>query len=154
MPILNYTTEVRVEQSIMEIEHILAKYGATSILKDFDENGACNAITFKIMTAKGELPFKLPMKVREMQQIINDLVNDKKLPKKFYNDKEKAMKVGWRILRSWLEAQMALLELQFVKIEEVLLPYMYSAKDKKTFFELIEERNFNIGLLEKKGENE
>lgn len=147
MAIVNYTTEIEVSKTVGEIEAILVKYGATAILKEYDTTQQINAVNFKIITERGELPFKLPIKVREMQQIINNLVAEKKLPKKFFNDKEKAMKVGWRVIRMWIEAQMGLLEMHQTKVEEVFLPYMYSARTDQTLFQMLEKDNFKLLAL-------
>ena len=50
--ILNYTTQVKVEKTISEIEKILADHGANKILKEY-EDGDIVAISFMIKTEKG-----------------------------------------------------------------------------------------------------
>jgi len=36
---------------------------------------------------------------------------------------DQSRRVGWRIIRQWLEAQLAIVETQMVTIEQVFLPY-------------------------------
>ena len=63
MALLNYTTQIPVEKTIAEIEKMLAEGGANKILKEYDNDGHIESIAFKLLTSKGELPFKLPMNV-------------------------------------------------------------------------------------------
>ena len=158
MAILNYTTQIPVEKTISEIEKMLSESGATKILKEFDGDNNIFSISFMLITDKGELPFKLPMNVKAVMQVINNQTKDFKktkygktriIPKKFQNDYDQARRVGWRIIKDWLEAQLALFFLQMVKIEEIFLPYMYNANLGKTMFELLEERNFDFQLENK-----
>lgn len=39
-------------------------------------------------------------------------------------DYEQAERVAWRIIKDWVEAQMAILESQMVQMDEIFLPYM------------------------------
>lgn len=59
--------------------------------------------------------------------------------------KEQAERVAWRILKDWIEAQMALLDIQMVKFEEIFLPYIQINKDE-TIYQRLEKEQF---LLEK-----
>jgi len=59
MGILNYTTEIAVETTILDIEKILAKGGADKILKEYDGAGNILAVSFMVKTEQGNLPFKI-----------------------------------------------------------------------------------------------
>jgi hypothetical protein len=50
--LLNYTTEIPVEKTIGQIQQVLVKAHATSILTEYD-NGAIKAIMFKIRGKNG-----------------------------------------------------------------------------------------------------
>ena len=54
---------------------------------------------------------------------------------------EQAYRVAWRNILDWVEAQMALLEIEMAKIEEIFLPYMVNSIGE-TFFERMEQRGF------------
>ena len=54
---------------------------------------------------------------------------------------EQAYRVAWRNILDWVEAQMALLEIEMAKIEEIFLPYMVNSTGE-TFFERMEQRGF------------
>ena len=108
------------------------------------------------MTDRREMPIRLPIKVSKILDIFKLQVSNNKLPNKFWGTdwaKEQATRVGWRIIKDWLDAQLTLLNIEMVKVEEIFLPYMYHDKLGKTVFELLEERNFNLDLLESKKED-
>lgn len=151
MPLLNYTTKISVEKTIAEIEKLLAQSSAQKIMKEYDVDGNVESISFVINTEQGMIPFKLPMNAEPVMQTINAQTGEYKrsgnrqrrvVPSSMYNDMDQARRVGWRIIKDWLEAQLALYFLQMVKIEEIFLPYMYSNKHNKTMFQLMQEKNF------------
>ena len=151
MGLLNYTTQISPEKTIAEIEKILADHGALKILKDY-EAGKVVAISFMVETEKGMLPFKLPMNEDAVMQVINNQTKEYSkgrlvVPKKFYGDRDQARRVGWRIMKDWIEAQMAILELQMVKIDQVFLPYMQDNQGK-TVYDKFVESNYKGYVLE------
>ncbi len=157
MAILNYTTKIPIETTITEIEKLLSDSGANKILKEYDNDGKINTISFIINTEKGNLTFKLPMNVKAIMQVINNQTGEYRkqksrsggygqqvrvVPQSMFNDYDQARRVGWRIIKDWLEAQLALLFLQMVRLEEIFLPYMYNEKQDKTMFQMLEEKGF------------
>jgi len=154
MAILNYTTKISVETTIAEIEKMLSQSGAEKILKDYDGNGNVDAVSFIIQTEKGKLSFRLPMNNEAVLQTLKNQSGEykntgyqkvRKVPRSMVN-KEQAGRVGWRIIKDWLEAQLALFFLQMVKIEEIFLPYMYNERTGQTMFQMLEKKNFNFQL--------
>jgi hypothetical protein len=49
---------------------------------------------------------------------------------------EHAINVAWRVIKDWVEAQLALIEANQVKIEQVFLPYAITAQGN-TLYEQI-----------------
>ena len=150
--IKNFSTSISVEKTISEIERMLAKYGATKIMKEFDDEGNPKVLAFMIASSKGELPIKLPIQVHKIMEIFKIQVNQGKLPRKYLRDKEQAYKVGWRIVKDWLDAQLTLLSINVVKIEEIFLPYIYDFNSGKTMFQAMEQKGFQVPELEDKKE--
>ena len=157
MAILNYTTKIPVETTIAEIEKMLSGSGAQKILKEYDNDSNIESISFVLNTSKGNLPFKLPMNIDGVMQTINNQIGEYRrqkpksggygkqvriVPTSMRDDLDQARRVGWRIIKDWLEAQLALFFLQMVKIEEIFLHYMYNDKTEKTMFQMLEEKNF------------
>ena len=54
---------------------------------------------------------------------------------------DQARKVAWRILKDWVDVQLALLDMKMVSFEEIFLSYIQT-QDGKTIYEKLEERQF------------
>lgn len=148
--IKNFSTSIPVEKTVMEIERLLGKFGASKVMKEFDNEGNPEILTFIILTEKGEIPIRLPLNYPKILEVFKRQVDEKKLPKNYRGNKEQAHKVGWRIIKDWLEAQLTLISLEQVKIEEIFLPYIYDFNSGKTMFQRIEESGFQVPQLENK----
>lgn len=130
MALLNYTTQISVEKTIGEIQQCLVAHGAKAILTEYDDNGYITALNFKITLEKRDIGFKLPTDWRPVLKILE---NDTKVPQRLCNQ-EQALRVGWRIIKVWVEAQMAIVETRMVKLEQVFFPYAVT-KTGKTVYE-------------------
>lgn len=150
MALKNYTTSISVEKTIGEIEIILSKHGASHIFKMYDK-GIPKALAFKMMVKEQEIAFKLPMEEEKILIVFKNAVHRGELQKRYFNDIEQARKTGWRIIKDWVDSQMALLEINLVKFEEIFLPYMYDVNTDETLFQKLEKKNFNL-MLENKSE--
>jgi hypothetical protein len=161
MGILTYTTQIPVEKTLGEIEKILAQYGAQKVLKEYDGAGNVSSLSFMVDTEKGSIPIKLPANVMAVMQTINNQTKEstkdrcgrsrRVIPKRYFNDMDQARRVAWRIIKDWLEAQMALIFLQMVKVEQVFLPYVMGI-DGRTIYEHIEATGFKGYALEDKSD--
>lgn len=138
MPLLNYTTRVSVDRSVGEIMKMLQKFGAHRIMVENDDTGTIIGMSFEIDVEGKKVGYKLPVKWEEVLHII---MGDTRVPRSKKND-EHAKCVAWRILKDWVEAQLAILETNMVKLDQVFLPYALS-KSGKTIYEHVK----SIGLL-------
>jgi len=148
MALKNYTTSISVEKTMMEIEQILANHGATHIFKMYNEQKNPCALAFKCIVNENSISFKLPM---EEEKIFEVFKKSKQVPKNKRN-LEQARRTGWRIIKDWVDSQIALIEINVVKFEQVFLPYMFDEKTNKTLFQKFEERSFNLQLENKEVE--
>lgn len=142
MPILNYTTEIAAGKTVGEIQALLVKAGARSILADYDEEGLPVRISFLIKTQWGERGFALPANSEAVFAVLVRQANSGKVAKR-YATQEQAARVGWRIVKDWTEAQLALIETEMVTLSQVMLPYMVVEKDK-TLYELMAQNNLML----------
>ncbi len=155
MSLKNYTTSVSTEKTVSEIEKILSMHGATAIMKQYDGVGNITELNFMITTEFGRMPFKLPM---DAQKVLQILKNEKRagkalgLSKADSQDINRARMVGWRIIKDWIDSQLALVEVNLVKVEQVFLPYAYDPIKNITLYESIRERKF-AGMLMEPQEN-
>jgi hypothetical protein len=146
--LLNYTTEIAAEKTVAEIQKKLAQAGATQVLHGFDAHGNLNELSFRIRTQFGELSFLLPANIEAVEAILKRQFRSGRSK---FTSREHATKVAWRILRSWIEAQLALLQTGQVTIEQLFLPYAQNSNGQ-TVYEALCERRF-AGLLLDKNEN-
>lgn len=131
MTLLNYTTKVPASRTIGEIERIIVRAGARQVLTDYGPSGAPVGVAFSIDTPHGIRRYHLPVDVAAVQQVMR---NDREIPPR-YRTPEQAERVGWRILKDWIEAQLAIVATQMVSFDQVMLPYM-SAGEGVTVYDL------------------
>lgn len=142
--IKNYTTTIAPSKSIGEIHHILAEHGAVSISTDYENRQPCG-LTFIVPTSAGMRGFLLPARVNAIKTILEKQFG--KLSVRATD--EQAAKVAWRILRDWVDAQMAILEAGMASMTEIMFAYMLDDDGQQTVFQAF-ERNEQTKLLEAK----
>lgn len=142
MPLLNYTTKIEASKTVGEIQKILAKHGAKSILIDFDDNGLIEALAFRVITSHGEVGIRLPVDPEAVLKVLTRQNQLGKVPRSFVN-RPQAVRVAWRIVKDWVEAQMAILETEMVKMEQIFLPYVIT-KDNRTLYEVMVKSQFQL----------
>lgn len=144
MAILNYTTTVDAFKTVSEIEYILMKHKAKSIMKNY-EGETITGLSFLIDTGRQQVPVRLPVKIDECLEVLKQ---EKRKKSNVKATREQAERVAWRILKDWIEAQMALLDIEMVRFEEIFLPYI-EIDNGQTVFQRLEEQQF---LLEERDE--
>jgi tRNA nucleotidyltransferase/poly(A) polymerase len=137
--IKNYTTDIPVERTVAEIQKILAENGARGIALEYDQDGTIKDIFFKITLHGKELAFRLPAKP---DHVYTAVFADMQYQERLRQERlKKAEAIAWRICKTWLEAQITLINLEQAKLEEVFLPYLVMPSNK-TLFETMEQRGF------------
>ncbi len=139
MAILNYTTTIDSFKTVSEIEYILMKHNAKSIMKNY-EGETITGLSFLIDTGVQQIPIRLPVRVDECLKVLKKEKRENP-QKKIKDTREQAERVAWRILKDWVEAQMALLDIQMVRFEEIFLPYIQT-NNGQTVYEKLAERQF------------
>lgn len=137
MAILNYTTQISAEKTVSEIQSMLAKAKAQAIMTEYDE-GVLSALSFRILTVAGVMTFRLPANIQKIYQVI---ARDKRITPKL-RTREQAARVAWRIVKDWLEAQLAIVTAEMVDLEQVFLPYA-QGPDGVTLYESLKDRRFS-----------
>ena len=128
MPILNYTTTVNAQKTVGEITGILVGHGAKSILMNYDDDGNIESLSFQITTPNGEIGIRLPVNPDAMLRVLEE----QGVPRRYLN-KTHAIRVAWRIIKTWVSAQMAILETEMVRMEEVFLPYIMDSDGRSLY---------------------
>lgn len=140
MALLNYTTSIAVTKTIGEVQGLLVQAGARSIGTTYDKIGRSTGISFAVQTGYGVRSFSLPVNARRVEAVLS---RQKVAPK--FKTPEQAERVAWRIVKDWLEAQLAIIETDMVTLDQVMLPYMQEDASGRTIYELYQERQLAIG---------
>ena len=136
--ILNYTSDVPVSRTVNEIQNELIKARANSVRMDY-KDGEITAVYFQIEVEGKNLPFRLPVKSEEAYKIM--YAGRPQEWKYGESRKEQAKRTAWRIVLTWLKAQIALIELEQAKPEEIFLPYLIVGQNT-TLFETMKQNQF------------
>lgn len=136
MTLLNYTTKVDVYTTLGAIQGQLVKHGAKKIMQDYDEQGRITSLSFIIDTPHGLRAINLPANTEAVMAVLKK--------QKVKCDREQAERVAWRIVKDWVEAQMAILESEMVQMDEIFLPYMVD-NSGQTFFQAYRNNQLMLG---------
>lgn len=139
MAIKNYTSKKSATATAAEIEELLIKHGAKMIQKEIT-NGNISAFRFVVDTAVGLVPIQLPVNVEAVYKILQ---KDHKTNRAVKVTMAQAERTAWRCLYDWTAAQMALIEIGMVKLEQVFLPYVFY-KDGRTLYEAAAAKGFYL----------
>jgi hypothetical protein len=119
MPILNFSTKIDAWKTVNEIQQILAKHSITHFsIKN--EGSFPVGLSFTIDYNGTPLNFLLPS---NYQGVLQCLKKDRKVPNSSKNE-EQALRTSWRIVKDWVEAQLAMVQANLAPIQEVFMPYL------------------------------
>lgn len=138
MAIKNYTTSIDFEKTIGEITKCLREHGAEKIITDYGDQVPIG-ITFCLTINGTMLAFSLPS---NYNGVLKSMQNSRKVPRSLCN-KQQALRVSWRIVKDWIEAQMAIVESEMVEMAEVFLPYAVT-KNGTTFYKEIQNNGMKL----------
>lgn len=140
MPILNYTTSIDAETSVAKIQKMLAMAGASEVMQQYDGNSVLIGLAFRMRTAQGVISFRLPANIEGVHAV---LLRDKRVKEKKHKTREHAARVAWRILKDWIEAQIAIIESEMATAAQVFLPYA-TTDNGQTVYERFEGGNMKM----------
>lgn len=132
MPILNYTTTIDPAKTVLQIHDILVKGGAASVRVDY-EGGEPVALMFLIRIGNENIPFRLPSNWEGVWSIIK---TDWDIPKRFRTP-DQAKRIAWRVLKDWVEAQLAYIASGQASIAQLFLPHAVGRSGRTLFEEVV-----------------
>jgi hypothetical protein len=143
--IMNYSTRISPAQTVAEITALLVRKGAKSITQDYGERGGIKAVSFVLAVGGLGTRFLLPANPSGVARVMlrdKPWRNSRNGSKGTYEQKvmEKAEWISWRILKDWVEAQIAMIESEQVEVAQVFMPYAI-AQNGQTMYELFVESN-------------
>lgn len=120
MAILNYSTSIEAEQTIGEIQRMLSRYNVAAMMTEYDGHQV-SAVSFKLNINGEPMSFKLPCNWRSVATILKE--QQRQRNKHGDGVDAQAVRVAWRVMKDWIEAQLALVEINMVTIPQVFLPW-------------------------------
>ena len=132
------TTKVKPEKTAMEIQALLGNARVSAIQTDY-EDGEIVALSFEIVVNNERIPFRLPVRSDWLFQYFQ---NKRTWPRDFKEaDLAKAKRVAWRQIYRWIQAQLALVDVGMVTVQEVFLPHMQTGINE-TLYQRLEAGGF------------
>lgn len=125
------------------IQTALASHGAKSINLEYDQ-GQAVALAFVLEIGGDRHAFRMPARI---PNVLIKLYGNRRVYTE--TQRKQAYVTAWANIRDWLTAQLALIDIGLVKMEEVFLPYMMISENS-TVFDMYEQQQF----LLKSGEKE
>lgn len=141
MPLLNYTTEVPASRTVSQVNELLVKAGAREILATYSDDGRPVGVAFALPTSFGVRRFVLPVNVLAVEQVMRR--HGSGVPPRYQNHAQ-AERVAWRILKDWLEAQLAIIATEQVAADQVLLPYLVVDDGGRTLYAAYREQQLAL----------
>ena len=146
MAIKNYTSDKSIDKIFAELQQTLGRHGAKHISFEYGDDEKVHGVAFTIKVNDRFISIKLPARVEKAQAVLKKQYENGEIKShigtKVYSY-EQAYRVAWRNILDWVQAQMALIEIEMAKIEEVFLPYMVT-RTGETFFEASQRKNFQL----------
>lgn len=136
MPILNYTTTIDARKTALEVLGILADAGVRSVNLEYGPDRSPAAITFQVEVHGQFMSFRLPSRWEGVHKLLKE---DPRAERR-YRTEEQAKRVAWRIVKDWVEAQVAIIQAGAAELAEVFLPYAVNPRTGQTMFEEFDGR--------------
>lgn len=141
---LNYTTSIDADKSAMECIAILTKHGASKIGISVGEDRQPDGLDFVIRTPFGLRGYSLPVNIPGTEKALMAAWRARKIEPRF-KEPAQARRVAWRVLKDWLEAQLALIEAGAVDLPQVMLPYLRVDDEHTLYSAWIENETRALG---------
>lgn len=125
------TTTIAATKTIAEIQNWLMDIHSIKAFQAKVEDGQVVAVAF-IMEVCGErVPFQLPAKTEAvfeyLQRKRSSRMRSKPLAVK--KDREQALKVAWRQVLRWVQAQVSMISIGQIEAAEAFMPYAMISED-------------------------
>jgi hypothetical protein len=143
--IKNYTSNSK--QTFDIIQKALATHGAKQVFFDYNDQGQVKALAFSLQIKDKFYAFRLPARAEKVERFFQ---------RKDYwgqplaltdEQKAQAYRTAWANIRDWLTAQLALIETEQVRMEEVFLPYMMTGKETTVFEDFQNDKLLPTGKI-------
>lgn len=118
---------------------MLAEHGARAVMTEYDDAGVVSAVSFRLDYKGQGVFFRLPSNVDPVYVILQN-----KADRASHRTRDHAAAVAWRVIRQWIEAQLAIVQAEQVEMVEVFLPFAQNPQTGETVFEQLARNKFAL----------
>jgi hypothetical protein len=146
---LNYTTKIAARQTTGECLNLLVDAGADAVAVQYRDKQPVG-LSFQLETAGGSRHFSLPVNIDAMQAVLRKAdftaLHTTSARLNQLRSREHASDVAWRVVRDWLEAQLALIAAEMATIDQVMLPYLAVDEGETLYDRFISSQGLRAAL--------
>ncbi|MBA7633064.1 hypothetical protein ES703_40621 [subsurface metagenome] len=110
---------------------------------DYADDHSVEALSFRVLTPQGDIAIRLPIDPEAVLKVLTQQNRLGRVPRRYLTHAQ-AVRVAWRIVKDWVAAQMAILETEMVRMEQIFLPYVIT-QSGRTLYETMVDRHFQLG---------
>ena len=140
----NYTSSVPVEVTVLRIEKVLVKYGASHVAKEY-ANGEVVGLTFTIQlpTTGKDLRVRLPANPPAVTKVLLD-GREYLSPTAIKRIEGQARRTAWKIMQDLVEVQLSMIEMEQAEFVQIFLPYILGSDGHRTFYDAVKDSGFKM----------
>ena len=131
---LNYTTAIPAARTTGECLALLAEAGAGAVAVTYADK-VPSGLAFNLDTHVGPRSFTMPVNIDGVFAQLQKAHQDKRLKgsrgrtAESFVTRKHATDVAWRVIKDWLEAQLAIIAANMASLDQVMLPYLQVGPD-------------------------
>lgn len=141
--LVNYSTKIDATQTVAEMQALLARHGARRIAVDYGPRGVPSSLDFMLETPHGMRSFSLPVEPERMQRLLEKEEKAGRLKTGSKSERtslDQAERVAWRVMKVWLEAQLALVAAELVDLDQAMFAYLQVGPAGETLYKVYRTR--------------
>ena len=142
MALYMQTTKIEASKTVAEIQSLLGSTGQVRAIQvEYGPDGAVEALSFVAEVEGCRVPFRLPARVEPVFRALSKqrAPRNRTAQKYVQQDKEQAVRVAWRQILRWVQAQIALLDTGMVDISEIFLPYVHTGIGRTIYTDFMKQ---------------
>ena len=138
---LNYSTTIPASRTVGECQQVLADAGASAVAVMYEDKQP-SGLSFRLETPAGRRDFAMPVNVDGVHRMLLAAEKAGRLrhgSPGARTSREQASRVAWRVVKDWLEAQLAIIAAGMASLDEIMLPYLEVAPGRTMYAAYLEQ---------------
>lgn len=144
---LNYSTTIAASRTVSQCQELLAAAGAKAVAVMYERKEP-TGLSFRLNAGDrgswGTRDFVLPVNLDGVGRMLAAMLQDdpphvSRSELTRIGTRQHAVNVAWRVVRDWLEAQLAIIAAGMASIDEVMLPYLEVSPGETLYQRYVEQ---------------